>query len=140
MVLCFFFFKCTATTEIYTVSHTLALRDALPIWGRRGERARVARSSRARADPRRGSRALVSQLPGIRDAGDARLCVAARVSATTTFRGADRKFILLFMVMLTIAAGNTALQSVLPALRRSLRVADNNVAAAISASAPLGGR
>src|SRR3546814_3056654 len=43
--------------------------------------------------------------------GDARLCVAARVSATTTFRGADRKFILLFMVMLTIAAGNTALQS-----------------------------
>src|SRR3546814_2206315 len=80
---------------------------------------------------------LVSQLPGIRDAGDARLCVAARVSATTTFRGADRKFILLFMVMLTIAAGNTALQSVLPALGRSLGVADNNVAAAFSASALL---
>src|SRR3546814_15046458 len=67
----------------------------------------------------------------------ARLCVAARVSATTTFRGADRKFILLFMVMLTIAAGNTALQSVLPALGRSLGVADNNVAAAFSASALL---
>src|SRR3546814_12970915 len=67
--------------------------------GRRGGRARVARSSRARVDPRRGSRALVSQLPGSRDAGDARLCVAARVSATTTFRGADRTFIMLFMVM-----------------------------------------
>src|SRR3546814_2422972 len=105
--------------------------------GRRGERARVARSSRARADPRRGSRALVSQLPGIRDAGDARLCVAARVSAKTTLRGADRKFILLFMVMLTIAAGNTALQSVLPALGRSLGVADHHAAAAFSASALL---
>src|SRR3546814_20234634 len=57
--------------------------------------------------------------------------------STTTFRGADRKFILLFMVMLTIAAGNTALQSVLPALGRSLGVADNNVAAAFSASALL---
>src|SRR3546814_20940005 len=69
--------------------------------------------------------------------GDARLCVAARVSATTTFRGADRQFILLFMVMLTIAAGNTALQSVLPALGRSLGVADHNVVAAFSASALL---
>src|SRR3546814_20184523 len=66
--------------------------------------------------------------------GDARLCVAARVSATTTFRGADRKFILLFMVMLPIAAGNTALQSVLPALGRSLAAAAHNVSAASSAS------
>ncbi|MCM8731302.1 MFS transporter [Hephaestia sp. MAHUQ-44] len=41
------------------------------------------------------------------------------------------------MVMLTIAAGNTALQSVLPALGRSLGVADNNVAAAFSVSALL---
>src|SRR3546814_9693274 len=41
------------------------------------------------------------------------------------------------MVMLTIAAGNTALQSVLPALGRSLGVADINVAAAFSASALL---
>src|SRR5213082_4233529 len=28
----FFFFNDTATTEIYTVSDTLSLRDALPIW------------------------------------------------------------------------------------------------------------
>ena len=35
-------------------------------------------------------------------------------------RGFDRRFTLLFLVMLTIAAGNTALQSVLPALGRSL--------------------
>ncbi|HYZ47271.1 MAG TPA: MFS transporter [Sphingomonas sp.] len=37
--------------------------------------------------------------------------------------------------MLTIAAGNTALQSVLPAIGRSLRVPDNAVAAAFSVSA-----
>ncbi|MEO9131916.1 MAG: MFS transporter [Sphingomonas sp.] len=41
------------------------------------------------------------------------------------------------MVMLTIAAGNTALQSVLPALGRSLKVADSAVAAAFSVSALL---
>ncbi len=49
----------------------------------------------------------------------------------------DRDFALLFMVMLTIAAGNTALQSVLPALGRSLHVADSGVAAAFSVSALL---
>lgn len=49
----------------------------------------------------------------------------------------DRDFALLFMVMLTIAAGNTALQSVLPALGRSLRVPDSGVAAAFSVSALL---
>jgi MFS family permease len=49
----------------------------------------------------------------------------------------DRTFALLFTVMLTIAAGNTALQSVLPALGRSLGVADAAVAAAFSASALL---
>ena len=43
----------------------------------------------------------------------------------------------MFMVMLTIAAGNTALQSVLPALGRSLGVADSAVAAAFSVSALL---
>src|SRR5213082_780095 len=32
--LCFFFFNDTATTEIYTVSDTLSLHDALPIWAR----------------------------------------------------------------------------------------------------------
>jgi MFS family permease len=41
----------------------------------------------------------------------------------------------MFGVMLTIAAGNTALQSVLPALGRSLGVADSAVAAAFSVSA-----
>ncbi|URW75253.1 MFS transporter [Sphingomonas donggukensis] len=47
----------------------------------------------------------------------------------------DRTFSLMFAVMLTIAAGNTALQSVLPALGRSLGVADSAVAAAFSVSA-----
>lgn len=46
-------------------------------------------------------------------------------------------FALLFLVMLTIAAGNTALQSVLPALGRSLGVADAGVALAFSVSALL---
>lgn len=49
----------------------------------------------------------------------------------------DRRFALMFLVMLTIAAGNTALQSVLPALGRSLRVADRAVAGAFSVSALL---
>lgn len=49
----------------------------------------------------------------------------------------DRDFALLFAVLLTIAAGNTALQSVLPALGRSLHVADSGVAAAFSVSALL---
>jgi MFS family permease len=49
----------------------------------------------------------------------------------------DRDFALLFVVLLTIAAGNTALQSVLPALGRSLHVADSAVAAAFSVSALL---
>ncbi|MFD1787428.1 MFS transporter [Sphingomonas floccifaciens] len=47
----------------------------------------------------------------------------------------DRTFALMFAVMLVIAAGNTALQSVLPALGRSLDVADSAVAAAFSVSA-----
>lgn len=51
--------------------------------------------------------------------------------------GVDRQFALLFMVMLTIAAGNTALQSVLPALGRSLSVPDSAVGAAFSVSALL---
>lgn len=52
-------------------------------------------------------------------------------------RGVDRNFALMFLVMLTIAAGNTALQSVLPALGRSLGVKDSAVAAAFSVSALL---
>ncbi|KTT75305.1 MFS transporter [Sphingomonas endophytica] len=47
----------------------------------------------------------------------------------------DTTFALMFMVMLTIAAGNTALQSVLPALGRSLGVRDAEVALAFSVSA-----
>jgi len=52
-------------------------------------------------------------------------------------RGVDRTFALLFAVMLAIAAGNTALQSVLPALGRSLGAADSAVAAVFSVSALL---
>lgn len=52
-------------------------------------------------------------------------------------RAIDPHFALLFLVMLTIAAGNTALQSILPALGRSLGVADRAVAAAFSVSALL---
>jgi MFS family permease len=60
-----------------------------------------------------------------------------RVAGTTQGDavGAPPPFALLFLVMLTIAAGNTALQSVLPALGRSLGVPDNAVAAAFSVSA-----
>lgn len=54
-----------------------------------------------------------------------------------TARRFDRTFALLFLVMLAIAAGNTALQSVLPALGRSLGVADSAVAAVFSVSALL---
>ena len=52
-------------------------------------------------------------------------------------RGVESTFGLMFLVMLTIAAGNTALQSVLPALGRSLGVKDSAVAAAFSVSALL---
>lgn len=52
-------------------------------------------------------------------------------------RRVDRDFALLFGVMLTVAAANTALQSVLPALGRSLGVRDQAVAAAFSVSALL---
>jgi len=53
------------------------------------------------------------------------------------FRHFDRTFGLLFAVMLVIAAGNTALQSVLPALGRSLHAPDSAVAAVFSVSALL---
>ncbi len=61
----------------------------------------------------------------------------ARRKQKRRVRSFDRRFALMFMVMLTIAAGNTALQSVLPALGRSLGVADSAVAAAFSVSALL---
>jgi MFS family permease len=47
----------------------------------------------------------------------------------------DRDFALLFMVMLVIGAGNTALQSVLPSLGRSIGVADFLIAGVFSVSA-----
>lgn len=50
-------------------------------------------------------------------------------------RRRGRDFGLLFLVMLTIAAGNTGLQSVLPAIGRSLRIPDSAIAAAFSVSA-----
>lgn len=65
--------------------------------------------------------------------GAAVLCLDACVKAPAL----NRDFALLFMVMLMIAAGNTALQSVLPALGRSLKVPDSAVAAAFSVSALL---
>ncbi len=57
------------------------------------------------------------------------------VTAGAGARRVDRTFPLMFLVMLTVAAANTALQSVLPALGRSLGVRDQAVAAAFSASA-----
>ena len=51
----------------------------------------------------------------------------------------DRRFALMFLVMLTIAAGNTALQSILPALGRSLKVADSAVAAVSTAATMMRG-
>ena len=47
----------------------------------------------------------------------------------------ERQFTLLFLVMLVVAAGNTALQSVLPAIGRSIGVPDSAVAASFSVSA-----
>jgi MFS family permease len=47
------------------------------------------------------------------------------------------EFAMLFMVMLVIGAGNTALQSVMPAIGRSLGIADSVIALAFSASALL---
>lgn len=61
----------------------------------------------------------------------------ARGRSTLQVTTPDTRFALLFAVMLVIAAGNTALQSVLPALGRSLGVADTAVAAAFSVSALL---
>lgn len=55
--------------------------------------------------------------------------------ASTGLKVARRDFALLFLVMLTIAAGNTALQSVLPAVGRSLAIPDFMVALTFSFSA-----
>src|SRR3546814_16456300 len=53
MVLFLFFFKDTATTEIYTYCHTLSLHDALPIWPWRAWRGTRADSGRPGASARR---------------------------------------------------------------------------------------
>jgi MFS family permease len=50
-------------------------------------------------------------------------------------RARNRDFVILFMVMLTTGAGNTALQSVLPAIGRTLKVPDILTAAVFSVSA-----
>lgn len=50
-------------------------------------------------------------------------------------RKIERDFALLFMVMLVIGAGNTALQSVMPAIGRSLKIPDSVIAVAFSVSA-----
>jgi MFS family permease len=47
------------------------------------------------------------------------------------------EFAMLFMVMLILGAGNTALQSVMPAIGRTLGIADSVIALAFSASALL---
>jgi MFS family permease len=49
----------------------------------------------------------------------------------------NRDFMILFIVMLITGAGNTALQSVLPAIGRSLKVPDSAIAAVFSVSALL---
>ncbi len=49
----------------------------------------------------------------------------------------NRDFTILFMVMLTTGAGNTALQSVLPTIGRTMGVADSVIAAAFSVSAAI---
>lgn len=60
---------------------------------------------------------------------------AGGLSARGGERTRRRIFALLFMVMLTIAAGNTALQSVMPAIGRSLHLADTAIALSFSVSA-----
>ncbi len=49
----------------------------------------------------------------------------------------SRDFTILFMVMLTTGAGNTALQSVLPTIGRTIGVPDSAIAAAFSVSAAI---
>lgn len=51
--------------------------------------------------------------------------------------GGQRNFVLLFAVMLMIGAGNTALQSVMPAIGRTLHIRDNIIALAFSVSAAI---
>jgi MFS family permease len=52
-------------------------------------------------------------------------------------KGSSRDFAILFLVMLITGAGNTALQSVLPAIGRNLGVADSLIATVFSISALL---
>jgi predicted MFS family arabinose efflux permease len=55
----------------------------------------------------------------------------------TDVKANNRDFTILFLVMLTTGAGNTALQSVLPTIGRTMGVADSVIAAAFSVSAAI---
>ncbi|MEK6637740.1 MAG: MFS transporter [Pseudomonadota bacterium] len=55
----------------------------------------------------------------------------------TEAKANNRDFTILFLVMLTTGAGNTALQSVLPTIGRTMGVADSVIAAAFSVSAAI---
>lgn len=57
------------------------------------------------------------------------------LDVSTSSPRVSRELALLFTVMLTIGAGNTALQSVMPAIGRSLGIADSIIALAFSVSA-----
>jgi hypothetical protein len=56
-------------------------------------------------------------------------------SACKVPEGRERAFMLLFVATMTAAAGNTALQSVLPAIGRSFALSDTLVAGAFALSA-----
>lgn len=81
-------------------------------------------------------RARVNDLPPIQRIAAVPADAALRLARSARNR-LSGPFAILFLVMFAIAAGNTALQSVLPAIGRSLGVADSLVAAAFSVSALL---
>jgi MFS family permease len=70
-----------------------------------------------------------------------RKCMASTQTHKSTLPGSSktpmppRNFALLFLVLLTAGAGNTALQAVLPAIGRSLHIADSLIATVFSVSA-----
>src|SRR3546814_19026744 len=90
-MICFFLFKDTATTEIYTYGHTLSLHDALPITGYRFDRQRpqhfmnlqdwqtVFLRAEAKADP---TRELAIALAGQRAHGHAAAATEAGAPAS----------------------------------------------------------
>lgn len=78
----------------------------------------------------------MNELPPIQRIATAPADAAMRLARSARGR-LSGPFAILFLVMFSIAAGNTALQSVLPAIGRSLGVPDSAVAAAFSVSALL---